>query len=250
MLKEERRLALWPSLIGLGSRWQQLVIDAFRRLPVDQIDDGVFEGILDLLNSSVIEVRIRALELLKHGRLKRVPPFELVEAVGRLVNDGDIAVRRRAIHALGDCQSTFAIPVIAKTLEAPLGKASERTTVIDNAIKALVKIGTSEICIPVSRAIASYWHVALLCRETVMSLRGTVRDFIPLLRHSDNLVKWGAIRLLACSSCVEAISVLEETFRESAGPAGNVTKESLLPISTIIASWKSMLALQRGWDYQ
>ncbi len=229
MLKEERGLALWPALIGLGDRWQKVVVEAFRKLPADQVDDGVFAALVDLLQVPAVEIRINALELLKHGRLKRVPPPELVEAVGRLASDSELRVRRRAIHALGECPPEFAVPLIERALTSPVGKASQRAPVIEYAIKALAKLGTAEVFAPIARAIASYWHADLVCHEALTQLQGREAELIPLLHHPECLVRWGAMRLLGCSDCTEALGPLEQILAEYSGQAGDVSEDTLPP---------------------
>ncbi len=73
MLKEEKGIGLWSVLIEQGERWEQVVNEAFKKLPTDQIDDGVFAALIELLGVKSTNIKAQALELLKFGRLRRIP---------------------------------------------------------------------------------------------------------------------------------------------------------------------------------
>jgi hypothetical protein len=122
MLKEEKGIGLWSVLIEQGERWEQVVIEAFKKLPVDQLDDGVFEALIELLGVKSANTRAQALELLKFDRLKRIPTPPLIQAVGDLVTSDDLRLRRRTLLALGSCPPAFAIPLIEKAVTTPISR--------------------------------------------------------------------------------------------------------------------------------
>ncbi|MGK7955602.1 MAG: trypsin-like peptidase domain-containing protein [Crocosphaera sp.] len=222
MLKEKRKIALWPLLIGQGDQWKAIVIEAFRKLPREEIDDGVFDAIIDLLHVESIDIRADALELLKYGRLKRIPPERLIQAVGELVTDDNLKVRRRAIHALESCPPEFAIPLIEKSFTTKMHRVTDQYPVVKYSLKALAKFDSQDIYIPMARAVASYWHGDGYCADALKTLKGREQEFIPLLFCNDVLVRLGAIEFLGGSSCEKAVEPLEQISRDDSSYPGDL----------------------------
>jgi len=209
MLKEVRSIALWPVLIGLGPTWENVVIEAFRKLPADQIDDGVFQALIDLLAVPHKEVQAEALELLKFGRFKRIPTPELIEAVGRLVTDDDLRIRRRAILALASCPPSFAIPLIERTVTTRMHRVADQYVVVSHAMKALAKFQTIEAMIIIARACHGYWHGEHRAKAVIDLLGRQGNRLVELFDHDDFLVRIGAITMIGFSRLHEAIPALE-----------------------------------------
>lgn len=224
MLKEKRKIALWPLLIDRGDQWKAIVIEAFRKLPREEIDDGVFDAIIDLLHVESADIRADALELLKYGRLKRIPPERLIQAVGELVTDDNLKVRRRAIHALASCPPEFAIPLIEKSFTTKMHRVTDQYRVVEYSIKTLAKLDSQDIYIPMARAVASYWHGDNRCAEAVKILKGREHKFIRLLFCNDVLVRVGAIQFLSESSCEEAVESLEQICRDDSSYPGDLDR--------------------------
>ncbi|MEM1254981.1 MAG: serine protease [Cyanobacteria bacterium P01_H01_bin.21] len=222
MLKEKRKIALWPLLINQGDEWKTIVIEAFHKLPREEIDDGVFDAIIDLLHVESVNIRADALELLKYGRLKRIPPERLIKAVGELVTDDNLKVRRRAIHALESCPPEFSIPLIKKSFTTKMHRVTDQYRVVEYSLKVLAKFDSQDIYIPMARAIASYWHGDNYRAESLKLLNGREHNFIPLLFCNDVLVRVGAIEFLAGSSCEEAVEALERICIDDSEYAGDL----------------------------
>ena len=222
MLKEKRKIALWPLLINQGDQWKTIVIEAFRKLPREEIDDGVFDAIIDLLHVESTDIRADALELLKYGRLKRIPPERLIQAVGELVTDDKLKVRRRAIHALESCPSEFAIPLIEKSFTTKMHRVTDQYRVVEYSLKALAKFDSQDVYIPMARSVASYWHGDHYCVESLKLLKGREIEFIPLLFHDDILVQLGAIAFLARSSCEGALEPLERVCNKGSANSEDI----------------------------
>lgn len=209
MLKERRGVALWPALMKQGPQWQNVIIEAFKKLPENQIDDGVFEALCDLLRMEDPAIRIGALELLKFGRLRRVPTPDLIAAVGELVTSGDLRIRRRALLALGSCPADFAIPLIEKGITTPIRKVTHAYEVARNAVASLIKLKTEKALPVIALIYGGFWHaehIGAISAEYVLANMAGVKTLL----HSDNVVhRLGAIRLLALVRTRANLSYLE-----------------------------------------
>jgi nucleoside phosphorylase/HEAT repeat protein len=213
MLREELNVALWPVLIGLGTQWERVVIQAFRRIPIDQIDDGVFQAIVELLSVPRKEIRIEALELLKFGRLKRIPTQELIDAVGELVSDSDLRIRRRAIHALASCPSSFAVPLIERAVTTPMRRIKDEDVIVHNAMRTLAKLGTDDAIALMARTCGAYQAGKYGARDAIALLGPRAEALLQLVDHDDLLTRLGAINILQFSESRSAITVLERVVQ-------------------------------------
>lgn len=116
-LKERRKIAIWPALFELGEIWQKVILEAFRKLPADQIDDGVFDAVTDLLKSDNTPIQVETLELLKHGRLRRPLSSSVINAIKPLLQHKDPKVFRRAIHVVGELPKDQALRLFEFLIE-------------------------------------------------------------------------------------------------------------------------------------
>ena len=210
MLKEERDMALWPTLIDLGPQWEKVIIAAFRRLPDNQIDDGVFSALIELLHAPHPSIQIEALELLKFGRLRRIPTPALISAVGDLVTSDDLRVRRRALLALGSCPPNFAVPLIEKAITTPIQRQTHANEVTKNAATALVTLNSDET-LPVMALLFGgyrrYPHPGQIDTAYLHAHRSAVHA---LLGSNDMLVRLGAVRMLGQMPSRETLAKLRD----------------------------------------
>ena len=216
MLKEERGIALWPVLIALGKKWEQAVLEAFRKLPPDQIDDGVFHALIELLEVPHQEIQIEALELLKFGRLRRIPTPELVNAVGRVVTHDSLKIRRRAILALAACPAEFAIPLIERSITTRMHRVTDQYVVVAHALKALAQFQSPDAVLIMAKVFWGYWHAGHRAKTAVRLLDNAVLQLAALIDHPELLVRLGAISLLGMSDDRTAIHFLEAVSTTSA----------------------------------
>lgn len=208
MLKEKRNLALWPALIEQGPLWQQVVIEAFKKLPVGQIDDGVFHAIIELLGASSPKIQIEALELLKYGRLKREPTTALLQAVGKLVTHKELAICRRAIIVLSEFPAEMAIPFIEEAISKPRSRQDYKATIIQNSVKTLALLGTYESLRLMCKIFGGYWRINNH-REIVDILKTSIKVIIEFASDRDILIRCGAIDLLGYCKFHEILEEFE-----------------------------------------
>jgi hypothetical protein len=209
MLKEERDIALWSTLIDCGPRWEKVIIEAFKRLPADQIDDSVFAALIDLLRAPHSSTRIEALELLKFGRLRRIPTPSLIAAVGDLVTSDDLRIRRRALLALGSCPAEFAIPLIEKAITIPMRKVTHAYEVAKNAATSLVKLERPAALPVIALMFGGFWrysHNGPIPPSYVQTNLAAVYD---LLKSNDMVIRLGAVRMLRLIPSREILAKLE-----------------------------------------
>jgi len=209
MLKQERGIELWPVLIGLGTTWEKVVIEAFKKLPADQIDDGVFEAIIELLKVPRKEIQIEALELLKYGRLRRLATKELTKAVGLLVTHDDLKIRRRAILALNSCPAQFAIPLLEKGITTRMHRITDQYVVVPHTLQALAIHHSLEAILIIAKAVHGYWHSNHNLGEVAILLEPDKATLFKLTDHDDFLVRIGSISILGYTSLTDAVPVLE-----------------------------------------
>ena len=134
MLKDERDLELWPLLLNKGERWQKVMFEAFRKLPQEQLDAGLFDALGKMLAIGDENIQMQALDLLKVERFGRAAPRQLVNAVADLAAHGQEAVRCHALLALGNMEIDGAIKLM---LFKAFGDSSE--SVRSSAQEALLK---------------------------------------------------------------------------------------------------------------
>lgn len=208
MLKVQRQIALWPALINQGDRWKEVVIETFKRLPEDQIDDGVFQAIIELLQVKEESIQIQALELLKYGRLKRIPTKELTVAVGSLVTHRKLPISRRAVIALSSFPASFSIPFIEKAIAKKRSREDDIAVIIQNSSKVLAKLDTGESILLLCKIIGGFWRFYNE-QEIVDILGASVEKLIPLLDIDDVLTRLGAIKLIGYSNSQKGLQILE-----------------------------------------
>ncbi len=208
MLKEKRNLALWPALIEQGQVWQQVVIEAFKKLPVGQIDDGVFYAIVDLLGVRNPKIQIEALELLKYGRLKREPTTALLQAVGKLVTHKELSICRRAIIVLSEFSPEMTIPFIKNAISKPRSRQDTKAIIIQNSVKTLALLRTYESLRLMCEIFGGYWRI-YNHREIVDILKSSIREIIGFASDTNILVRCGAIDLLGYCKFPEILEDFE-----------------------------------------
>lgn len=136
MLKEERDLALWSLLLDKGERWQRVVCDAFRKLPEEQLDAGVFDVLREMLTTSDENTQMLALDTLKVKRVGKAATVPVVSVVCELVTHPQESIRRRAVLVLGNTVETdLAMTALIQAVSDP------RQSVRKNAITALIGLG-------------------------------------------------------------------------------------------------------------
>ncbi len=248
MLKEQRNLSLWPAFIALGSRWQTVVIEAFKRLPEEQIDDTVFNAIIELLQAKDENVQIQALELLKFGRLKRLPTTDLTTAVGKLVTHNKLKISRRAVIALASFPSEFAVHFVELAVSKLRSRVNDEATIVQNALKTLAILNTAESRLLLCKIRGGYWRV-YNDEEIVTILGNDIRLLIPLLGETDILVRVGATILLGYSNLPEAVRLLESRL-EKEDYNKNTYKKSELPIwvKTLGDYYNSQIAIKEDYE--
>lgn len=212
MLKEEKGIGLWSVLIEQGERWEKVVIEAFKKLPTDQIDDGVFEALIELLGVKSANTRAQALELLKFGRLKRIPPPSLIQAVGDLVTSDDLRIRRRALLALGSCPPAFAIPLIEKAITTPITRQTHAYEVTKNAMTALTSLNTGEVFPTAAKIIGGFTHGEHKSGIIAPIVPLHVSAVCALLQSPDIIIRIGTLRLLEQAGTPDFIPALEEAI--------------------------------------
>jgi len=139
-LKERRRIAIWPALFELGEIWQKVILEAFRKLPADQIDDGVFDAITDLLKSGNTTIQVETLELLKYGRLRRPLSSAVVNAIKPLLRHNDPKIFRRAIHVVGELPENQALRLFEYLLDRDGRRITDWYLIRDYVLKYISRI--------------------------------------------------------------------------------------------------------------
>ncbi|WP_441347457.1 NACHT domain-containing protein [Shimia sp. MMG029] len=139
-LKERRKIAIWPALFEMGEIWQKVILEAFRKLPTDQIDDGVFDAVTDLLKSNSVPIQVETLELLKHGRLRRPISNSVINAIKPLLQHKDPKVFRRAIHVVGELPKDQALRLFEYLIERRGKRITDWYLIRDYTLKYISRI--------------------------------------------------------------------------------------------------------------
>ena len=190
MLKENRNLAFWSFLINSGETWRNVVFEAFKKLPADQLDNGVYTALFDMLTQNDPNLQAQVLDLFKLKRIGRgIITYEaLLTTVRELAVQSDVRLARRATLALQYSADARLIPLCIQNLR------HKRSEVRNNAIKLLANIG-----------------------------KETVEPLIKALNHMDHRVRQGAIIALgrlgdsrAVEPLIIALNDEHEKVRESA----------------------------------
>ena len=137
MLKDERDLALWSLLLERGERWQRVVFEAFRKLPEDQLDGGVFDALEQMVRTGDEEIQKQVLDFLKLQRVREAEPksASLAVLVAELATSDEVPIARRAVLALASMPAEAAVRVLEEALFHPYA------AVRDNAVTALTEHG-------------------------------------------------------------------------------------------------------------
>jgi HEAT repeat protein len=138
MLKS-RNIQLWSLLFTRGEQWQKAVFEAFRKLPEDQLDDGVFDSVAEILSEDEGEILVQMLDVLKINRFGKKAPRIVVHRIKSLANyprnhPYSEPIRRRAILALANTLPDEAVPVLISAINDPL------QSIRQNALNALSEI--------------------------------------------------------------------------------------------------------------
>lgn len=242
MLREKRNIALWPSLILKGDLWQQLVIEAFKKLPQDQIDDGVFHAIVELLESKNEQVQVATLELLKFGRLKRDLPVELLKAVGKLVTHKKLNVSRRAIIVLNDFPPSATITLVEQAVSKSRSRQDHEATIVKNSVKVLAGVHTEEAMILLCKICGGFWRLYNE-DEVIQKLGIAVKMLLPLLNNGDILVRLGATKLVGFTDLQPALDILQNKINQNIYSTRVYKKDELPPWAKSLGNFLSPIAI-------
>jgi len=218
MLKEERDVELWSLLLSKGKEWQKVVFEAFRKLPEEQLDAGVFVTLGEMLATGGEDVQAQALDVVKLERVGRAATGSVVGAVCDLTGHQEEAIRRRAVLALRYAGSDeVVVPVVGKAV------SDSRRSVRENAWKALVERGEDVWEWVLGPLIAALGDEEGDVRRGAVQELGRLGDaravepLIAVLRDEDERVRRAAAEVLGQlgdARAVEAlIAVLEDRDR-------------------------------------
>ena len=168
MLKEQRGLALWSLLLNKGEQWRGVVFETFRKLPKDQLDAGVFDALLEMLNSDQEESRLQVLDTLKIKRVGQAAPTALLAVVVRLAQGDNRPLARRAALALGYAPPDLAVPVLCRLVQD-----ADKRSVRENAVTSLGRLDDARAVKPLIAALKdSNWEV----RRNAVAALGKLGD--------------------------------------------------------------------------
>lgn len=146
MLKETHNIALWSLLLRKGPEWQNVVFEAIRKLPSEQLDIQLFDALAEMFQLNSIDIKIKILDILKLKRVGAAAPPYFVEMIGKSIKidpyhfncrfeEESLQISRRAVIALANMSKELAIPFIVT------GFLGYKTDVSRNAHNALVQMG-------------------------------------------------------------------------------------------------------------
>jgi HEAT repeat protein len=213
MLREKRGLELWSLLLNKGERWQKVVLEAFRKLPEEQLDAGVFDALGKMLNIGDAAIQKMVLDALKLPRLGQASPASTVNVVCELAAHAEEAIRRRAVLALGKVSVAgvhLALPALARALHDPL------KSVRDNAVTALVQLGGTEKSPLVAALGEEGGDAQRSCRRALQALvdSNAVGPLLAMFREGNRDVRRAAARLLAVLGDRRAVEPLACALRD------------------------------------
>jgi HEAT repeat protein len=150
MLKESHQITLWSLLLKKGLEWQNAIFEAIRKLPVEQVDEGVFDVLAEMLRSEDTAVVLKVLDTLKVERIGKVAPKYFADLVGSLIRIGktgvnprfegeSLQISRRASLALRNLPAKLAVPFLVR------GFFGMKSDVYTNSKKTLVEMGQSAV---------------------------------------------------------------------------------------------------------
>ena len=213
MLKDERDLALWSLLLDKGEDWQKVVFEAFRKLPEDQLDAGVFDALTQMLMTADEDVVLQALDTLKLKRMGRAALPSTVDIVCDLAAHERESARRRAVLVLGSTPPDRALPVLVQAVD------DRRVGVRKNAVVALGKLRDARAMKYLITALKDSSRIVR--REAVWTLEkvGHVQAVEPLiaaLKDSDWEVRRATARLLGEVGDARAVKPLIGVLKDDA----------------------------------
>lgn len=233
ILKDERDVALWSLLLAQGERWQAVVFEAFRKLPEDKLDGGVFDTLEHMLRTGDDDVQKQVLDLLKLERVGVTaaisPP--LVDLVSKLAKHDEVSIARRAVLVLGHLQSHTVIPILIESLH------HKYRTIRDNAVAALAR--TDQVPVEqIAEALKSDSQgVRISAVELLGKLGGaqTIKPLIVALRDKDDMVRYYAKEALVSLGSVAVAPLIdalenEDVRREVADVLGRLGKPAVDPL--------------------
>lgn len=227
MLKEEWDLALWSLLLNKGERWQKVIFEAFRKLPEDQLDSGVFDTLEQMLRTDDEAIQVQVLDLLKLERVGTAASTSaaVVDLTCDLAGHSQVSIARRAVLALRYMPPDSVIPVLIEALDHPRAATRKNAAAtlgqlraeraVDPLIDAL-KDSTSRVQQSAARALAQ------------MGDERAVGPLIAALKDDDGAVRWtaaGALIQLGDAAVDPLIAELKDVDWEVLWLVGQVLGE-------------------------
>ncbi len=139
MLKHERKVALWPMLMGKGKEWREVVLETIRKLPEDELDESVFDALDQMLATMNGYALARVLDTLKIRRIGAAAANGVIRKVIKLAECEAVGLRLRAVLALGYMKSELTLPVIIGALD------DQYRNIRGNAVRALARQGRAGV---------------------------------------------------------------------------------------------------------
>jgi len=212
MLKEERGLALWSLLLNKGERWQKVVFEAFRKLPEDHLDSGVFDALEQMLRTGDEDIQTRVLDLLKVERVGRAAStsVSLANLTCKLAGQELVSISRRAVLVLGNMPSDPAVAALIRAL------GHSRAATRKNAAVTLGQLRDARAVEPLVAVLKD--NSSRVWQEAIQALGqlgdAAVEPLIAALKDDDTNVRRGAaqaLRKLGDARAVESlIAVLKD----------------------------------------
>jgi HEAT repeat protein len=217
ILDERRNLSLWLLLLEQGEHWQRAIFDSFYKMSEEFCDAGLFDALLEMLNSRNKRVRTQALDILKRRAVAQAAPSSVMNAVCRSAGSRSIPIQRRAVFALGNIgmpDETTEAPSVLNVLVQAVDDPRQEIRI--NAVTSLGKLGNTAsveefIGILVEKALMDD---AKIVRQRTAEVLGKLRHasaVVPLieaLNDKDPVVRWRAAEALGRLRDVQAVSPL------------------------------------------
>lgn len=211
MLKEQRKINLWPILIGMGDKWARVVVESLKKLAFQQKDEGVLQAIVDLLHVQDAWVLTSTLKLLRHKRFKWALSLEVQNAVYRLIDHDKSAVKIQAVFVSARFEPAFRHQCLEKAVSEGMNKS--RKVVALATMQVLVKVRTDKSLYLLAQLCGRYYDKQqIIAQEAADRLEDDIAETFRFLKHSDVIVCIGAASILGHSRSREALSQLEEVY--------------------------------------
>jgi HEAT repeat protein len=221
ILDERRNLLLWSLLLEQGEHWQRTIFDSFYQMSEELCNAGVFDALLEMLNSRDKGVQTQALEILKRRTVAQAAPASVVSAVCRSAESTSIPVQRRAVLALGGMpdKTTEAPSVLSVLIQAV---DDPRQEIRINAVTSLGKLGNTEVVEEFIGTLVKKVLIddAKIVRQRTAVVLGKLRHtsavfpLIEALDDKDPGVRWRAAEALGRLEDVQAVSPLIDALED------------------------------------